>query len=471
MTAVTVLLIDSRLQADRQVRSEVLLTSLATGTVKTSSWYRYFTTVAADYRVTEPLFIDIDEGMWILEFTSYLGTRVGCTVEVAIGRDTLKLDAADLEGHPTSDEQEFSYKSAGNEQDSRNRSFVSEKLEPRRFVASSASSGKTSPRDLARHQRSSWPKASLLEYAFIHDGCRAPKQKNSFSSLSSFGERLSFWLDGWEKLHHFENIDWKIGKTRNGKLITGKTTVRVESSEHHMRARRLLLILQFQEEHYILMLPGTWGDSPTSTFDVEVDYYGSEHSKANGRVVQARVLTDEPGFNGLAQLLGSGNLYNARNIWSEGALELLYRKYENPVAAAAGALILVQPDVAGNPEVWERNANLDRWFLNLYNDFKWLAEGAICLAWLKGTSAYRSSDDEIKDNEELASIVARLLQEAADRGLPMYTEGLKLLSQGIDWAGENVSVETKHAVRWLAMSSINAGPFLLLRCSNYDERK
>jgi hypothetical protein len=69
----------------------------------------------------------------------------------------------------------------------------------------------------------------------------------------------------------------------------------------------------------------------------------------------------------------------------------------------------------------------------------------------------------MQDDAAIKRCVAELLEEAVERGLPYYTEGLKLLRQGSDWANDLVTAETTDSVRWLAMSSVRAGPFLLIR--------
>ncbi|RYZ71503.1 MAG: hypothetical protein EOP09_04555, partial [Proteobacteria bacterium] len=184
---------------------------------------------------------------------------------------------------------------------------------------------------------------------------------------------------------------------------------------------------------------------------------------ASGRVVQTRILTNEPRFNGVLQQLSVGSLYDARNLWTEGAEDLLVAKYANPVAAAAGALLLVQPDVLGNKNFMAGRQELKDWFVNLYKDFLWLPEGAICLAWLYGAGIDPYSGQAMQDDAAIKRCVAELLEEAVERGLPYYTEGLKLLRQGSDWANDLVTAETTDSVRWLAMSSVRAGPFLLIR--------
>jgi hypothetical protein len=100
------------------------------------------------------------------------------------------------------------------------------------------------------------------------------------------------------------------------------------------------------------------------------------------------------------------------------AEQLLRQKLLDPPAAAVGGYYLLRVrDVA----------RLHDWAENLANWFPWMADGAIIRAWQLIDEVRRRHEQVAL---ELGPVRDRLL-EAVARGLPLYTEGLRLLRDGL----------------------------------------
>lgn len=100
------------------------------------------------------------------------------------------------------------------------------------------------------------------------------------------------------------------------------------------------------------------------------------------------------------------------------AESLLGRKRVDPIAAAIGGYYLL------------RTARLDRlsdWGPNLSEWFPWLADGAIVNAW----QHIHAGREHRGDSDHHFDTARRELLLATQRGLPIYTEGLKLLVDGL----------------------------------------
>lgn len=115
--------------------------------------------------------------------------------------------------------------------------------------------------------------------------------------------------------------------------------------------------------------------------------------------------------------LSSGDLPAARRV-TDTAVNYLFEKVKNPIAAAGGAYILVRLPGAerGETPVWVP------WLENLRNWFPWLPDGAILDGWAHLQGIGRTPD--------VAKATAAFI-EAVFRGLPFYSSGVKLLYEGL----------------------------------------
>jgi hypothetical protein len=110
------------------------------------------------------------------------------------------------------------------------------------------------------------------------------------------------------------------------------------------------------------------------------------------------------------------------------AESLLQQKRRDPIAAAIGGYYLL------------RTANLDRlsaWGPNLSRRFPWLADGAVINGWqhIHAGREHRGDPDRHFD------AARRQLIRAARRGVPVYTEGLQLLIDGLRLLREDAEAE------------------------------
>lgn len=143
------------------------------------------------------------------------------------------------------------------------------------------------------------------------------------------------------------------------------------------------------------------------------------------------VATQNTTAETLLSLITAGRMDNAKTFFSqaEWAEELLYGKMLDPVSAAIGGYFLLKVGELEKMHDWPNN--LAEWM-------PWLPDGAIIHAW----QMIRSGNEKM---ETIDKIRARLVA-AAERGIPVYTEGLKLLYEGLNllwyqFGREDIKVE------------------------------
>lgn len=129
------------------------------------------------------------------------------------------------------------------------------------------------------------------------------------------------------------------------------------------------------------------------------------------------LTTAEPAADAILSYLQRGDLYAAQAMapWVERAKEMLYYKTENAYAAAVGAYLLLRLRMFSQLHDWPKN---------LADMFKFLPDACVIWAWLL---IYQKP---MEKNE-----IARYLFMAADRGIPVYSEGLRLLTDGLRLLG------------------------------------
>ena len=115
--------------------------------------------------------------------------------------------------------------------------------------------------------------------------------------------------------------------------------------------------------------------------------------------------------------LGAGDLSAAAQV-VETAVDLLYGKVQNPLAAAGGAYIL-ECRSAISPK---RRPTWVPWLQNLRNWFPWLPDGAILDGWAHLDGIGRPASPKL---------AATAFVEAVERGLPFYSAGVRLLFEGL----------------------------------------
>jgi hypothetical protein len=166
------------------------------------------------------------------------------------------------------------------------------------------------------------------------------------------------------------------------------------------------------------------------------------------------VIIGDRRMAGFFGYLTAGDLPRAA-ILAREAKELLFYKYENPLAAAAGAYVLLSQ--IREEEEFERQS-WHGWVDNLMRRFPWIPDGAIQFGWLK-----------LRQGAEREAREAFL--EAFDRGLPFYSLGLRWLLDGFTVVGhadpdgrEDATVmEASKKVRKVALHTDMSQPFTSVR--------
>ncbi len=205
------------------------------------------------------------------------------------------------------------------------------------------------------------------------------------------------------------------------------------------------------ERPHLVTLPLPWTDPDQN--DVVVEMMVSERQHPSGSSVAVTVRDRRLG-PALAYL-ANGSFTGARAMFSS-VEDLLFGKVMNQLAAAAGGYVMVGASAADDgAERWHG------WIENLSSWFSWLPDGAILLATLRLRQARTQTD---------LDTARETLLEAWDRGLPVYTLGLRWLIDGLqqfefdDDGDVDAEIQQRlDLVRRVAWSADMRQPFLVLR--------
>lgn len=143
------------------------------------------------------------------------------------------------------------------------------------------------------------------------------------------------------------------------------------------------------------------------------------------------VSTDNWASEALIALLTAGAMEEAATLTNaEKAERLLFEKNEDPAAAAVGGYFLLKMGELGR---------MHNWANNLANRFPYLPDGAVIHAW-------QLLQEKQNTIQHIKTISDRLV-EALRRGIPVYTEGFRLLYRGLKmvsshYGGQNLLVNT-----------------------------
>lgn len=138
------------------------------------------------------------------------------------------------------------------------------------------------------------------------------------------------------------------------------------------------------------------------------------------------VTVRDPRLGGGLAYFASGSLDLAR-IMFVNSEQLLQSKMANPIAAAAGAYVLVGTDSRSGEPAWYR------WVENLSNWQDWLPDGKI----LAATRQFRSAETETQRADAKAAFL-----DAFASGVPVYTIGLRWLIDGLSRVPRDSDVES-----------------------------
>ncbi len=220
------------------------------------------------------------------------------------------------------------------------------------------------------------------------------------------------YLGSWIRLWHLRNNQWTVKKLD----ITDSTSWDEDGVSYTFRINQELQFLQVggpkipwrfialppAQELKCLIKPN---DGPTKIV----------------HPLEITVTTENWEAETILTLLGNNanekaqDLYEQTSLKEVSAEELLYGKIRNPSAAAIGAYYLLR---------LEKFDRLHDWAKNLANWKAWLPDGSVLWAWQLIKEGRKSGSMDLNE------VRSRLLQ-AVDRGIPIYTEGLKLLLEGL----------------------------------------
>lgn len=142
---------------------------------------------------------------------------------------------------------------------------------------------------------------------------------------------------------------------------------------------------------------------------------GRRHLRVDAR-------TTDPAIETLRGYIARGNVELAHGIAPNVLAERkLQAKMAAPRVAALGAYFLLR---VGDFE------RLHNWPDNLTNWQPWLPDGPVIAAWQR----LRSTDPDLPE-------VRRLLLEAERRGMPIYTEGVRLLKDGLELFANDIEAD------------------------------
>ncbi len=127
------------------------------------------------------------------------------------------------------------------------------------------------------------------------------------------------------------------------------------------------------------------------------------------------VVVEESKFASLIAYLGARQMQAAGAVLGD-SVNFLFGKMVNPLAAAAGAYVLLGTPDAGRPTYWHD------WVRNLMNYFAWMPDGAIQYGRLLLS----------KNPDSAAMLQARgCYLEGFRRGLPFFSKGVEYLLEGL----------------------------------------
>lgn len=195
----------------------------------------------------------------------------------------------------------------------------------------------------------------------------------------------------------------------------------------------------YQENLYIIRLP------VSERIDCKIEENKGPKGYVRELVFDLEVTNKEAGA--ILRLMISGDIERAKTLADhiQFAEQLLFDKIENPSYAALGGYFLLRTNAMEQLHDWPRN--LAKWF-------KWFPDGCIIYA----TQLMRSERPNVEEIE-------RLLLQAYQRGMPLYTEGLRLLHDGLMklyYMEDNrkkrmIEVAYKEVQRWMSFADTDSG--------------
>ncbi|QIB47828.1 hypothetical protein [Streptomyces aureoverticillatus] len=199
---------------------------------------------------------------------------------------------------------------------------------------------------------------------------------------------------------------------------------------------RQFLVVEAEGSVRLVTLPLPWGSS-------EVEVLVNLRQSPTGSAVAIAVR--DPAIGAGLAYMSQGALDMAAQLFTD-VEAMLYSKFQNPLAAAAGAYVLIGTDHTRGETYW------DPWLERLADSFPWISDGAI----LRAIRALRRASPDLRRARDG-------LIEAFDRGIPFYTLGLVWLVDGLSaFPDDPECVRRLDEVRRLSWLTDMRQPFLIL---------
>jgi hypothetical protein len=220
----------------------------------------------------------------------------------------------------------------------------------------------------------------------------------------------------------------------------------VSLSNHAGQLPRYFVVVMRRQSVELASLPIPWKVVTTGReADIEI---AIQQPVEEGGFCGSAIARDEQ-FGMLLGYLSSGSLPTVRQI-AETATGMLYSKFENPFAAAAGAYALVGTALQATDRDWHD------WVRNLMNSFPHIPDGAI--QWGQLNLRMRRNSKDLEEAKSAFKLAYR-------RGLPFYSMGMRWLLEGLEGvsSGDAEAEKMLHNVRQLAWRTNYQQPFTIVR--------
>lgn len=238
---------------------------------------------------------------------------------------------------------------------------------------------------LSRHESQEWAYVS--------------QTLDPLASEDLYSEKYSgAWLRLWKK----EGDAWVIGENP----VQENSAWNADGVSYEMRVSRNLQALQVGGDHIAwkcIMIPP--GQRLQCLIRPVKDQSDTVHP------LEVIITTNDWKAETLLSFLQSGDIDTAKSLLEEYASQLLFQKMVSPTNAAIGGYVLLKV---------RKEDSMRNWAENLTNWMEWLPDGPIIRAW-----------QLINQGSEDLEEIRRLFIDALRRGIPIYTEGMRLLVQGL----------------------------------------
>ena len=242
-----------------------------------------------------------------------------------------------------------------------------------------------------------------------HEWAHMTKQ---FSAISKANLNDTKYLGSWIRLWHLSNNQWTVKKLH----ITDSSSWDQDGVSYTFHINQELQFLQVGGPN----IPWRFIALPPA-HELKCLIKPNDGPTKIVHPLEITITTENWEAETILSLLGKNanekaeELYENSYLKEVSAQDLLYSKMTNPSAAAIGAYYLLR---------LEKFDRLHNWAMNLANWKEWMPDGPVIWAWQLIKEGRRSGTINLEE------VRSRLLQ-AVDRGIPIYTEGLKLLLEGL----------------------------------------